>query len=508
MSEISEGNKLSKIKKLIIGIIIALIILFIFFVRVTYVYDLETKLPVANAQVTITHGDFWNGCGDDRNYKTNFLGMVFEFGANLTCATSIEKDGYIKNGKNKQSSIVNVIYLQKSINTPVKYYTASVFEKDGVDFLGALSAPLVPQKNPNPAFDSAPIKPVFSGLVDNTNVDVVIELIENTEKQPNVYGYGTAKVKFLGAGGIQVISDEILNSSIDEPFASLNLIAPPNGEYAKEMTIGSYKQYVVRLRDGKTYVKIFPHITKGSLTFWFTTFDNSLLPKSKDQAEKQFVEKEIKIYPNDGKILNNNDIALSGQGFKPNSQIRFYIQEINTAWSKNIESDGTWNTYFGEIVGEGSYSANLTAAETRTLLVSENNNQQKFVFSIDKNLKTRQIYFNGLVLNLPANLFIDSRDLNWIKLTDGNDKNIYSIYSKEQSYNDYLLSIRKEIIIDSSLPAGIFKISTPGKGAAVIYSFYDSNLKRSFDLLEDTGSNLNLSLNYVLSLISNAQIQK
>lgn len=502
------------VKWLFIALITLIVFFLLLFVRITYVYDLNTKLPLNEAQVMITHGDFWNGCGDDNYYKTNFLGLIFEVGINNTCLTAVDKEGYIKNGKNRSSGFVNVVYLQKSSGSLLEYYTDPILASDGLDFLNALSKPLVYQETNTSTLMR--IKPVVPNLASEGSVDLVIESIANTAAEKNVYGYGTAKIKFLGMGGIREINDELLSSGVYEPFAAWNLIAPPDVEYTKELVIGSYKQYVLRLRDGKTYVKAIPLITKdvngnGYLTFRVITFNGSLLASSEKQAvgSTPIVQEEINIYPSDGQIASEEDIALSGRGFEPDSKITFYIEETNTEWSKNIGADGAWDTYFGEIVGEGSYNVSPSLSNIRTLVVSSNGKQQKFIFSIDKNLKFRQIYFLGLILNLPASLLVDSRSQNWIRLTDGNPANIYFMYSQEwPSYNDYLLSIRNDLIADSDLPPGIAKIATPGKGSAESYSFYDAQKKRSYELAEYDDSGLNLNIDYMLSLISNAQIQK
>lgn len=506
--KVTRSKKLKKLFFIFIAVLVSLII-FKFFIRVTYVYNLKTKLPIVNAKVLIKHNKFWTGCVNDKYYKTNFLGVIFDVGLNNSCTTLVRKEGYIINGINKSSSLINTISLQRSVNKPLKYYVEPVFEKDRVDFLGALKSSLVFGDNTDASSDSGRIMPVFSELVDDADFDMILESIESIG--PNISGGEKAKIRFTGAGGIQKINDEVLSSSIDQPFASLNLIKAPGGEYASEMVIDDYKQYVIRLRDGKTYIKVIPSIDREYLNFQVTTFDDSLLPKDKDVVEIKSVEKEMKIYPSDGKILGDMDISLSGQGFEPYSQINFYVQETDTRWSRYVEVDGSWNTYFCELIGGSSCSVSPTTASTRTLLVSENNNnQKKFIFSIDKNLKNRQIYFHGLVINLPASLFVLSRDINSISLTDGSNdrKHLYSIYSKKQSYNDYRFSIRRSIINDSSLPAGIFKINLPEKSDIDIYSFYDSELKRSFELIGRDESVEGLDLEYLLSSISNAQIQQ
>lgn len=408
-------------------IIILLLVLSSLLIRITYVYDFDTKKPISDANVMILHGVFWNGCIDEKYYKPNSYGIVFEFGLfNNTCMTTVKKDSYIINGINHKSSFLNIIYLKKLEKISVRYGCDQIYEKDGVDILGTLNEPL--KSNEGPSFDTEIIKPTVSKLIDNSKIDLIVESIENTAPQENVYGYATAKIKFLGSGGIKEIDDTDLGTSYYEDFTSLNLTEPPKNGYAKEMTIGSYKQYVALLRDGKTYVKIFPIINKKYLQLLAYTFDDSLV------VPHSYPDNSLAPLKSDNKITNN------------------------------------------------------------------------------KSLMPGQLDFTGLIFNLPSNLFIGSKSENSMEIIETKNESGYLISSIPESYSDYLSYMRKVSalsVIDKNLPEGVSKINLSYTTEPLYrYSFYDSTQKRSYQLGNYSGSKLNLNINYILSLISNLQIQK
>jgi len=235
-----------------------------------YVYDLDTNQPIVGAKVIVrTYAasfNYWVGCIESAKSETDQNGYVFLGGinSNKVCDITVHKDGYIDNGISDDqlatrdpgsSSLsskrfpldkeVHAVHLKTTKITPRYYNSKSLYPGDGLDILEFLGEPALPtERDLYKDIESTP-----QTLVSNTDHDLTIEAIPGNEFE--------LRIITQNKGGIQEITNQTnFGASYDEIFRFANLVTPPKDGYLKEMSIKLGRQYILRLRDGNSYVKL------------------------------------------------------------------------------------------------------------------------------------------------------------------------------------------------------------------------------------------------------------
>ncbi len=477
------------------------------------VYDLNTNEPIANAQVEIEYyRDLWNGCSNSNSYTTNQAGEVSSNNLKRKdiCNVEVKKDGYIINGAGEEwvprfFPPHKKIHLKKITTDQRQYNTAPMYDGDGINILDFINNPIPRQDKSLGGYES--IQPIPKNFLTNQKIDMKLESI----------GDSVTEIRLITQvdAGIQEITDSIdLGASYDEPYRYANLVTPPQNNYKKEIIISQNKRYILRLRDGKTYVKFSYDMSTNSsnqlyASFYLLSFNKPSESESKPSnnvSAPNTQEKEITAFPNNiNPIFDDNDWFIKGMGFLPESQIYVLVKEVGASWTTFTDPKGNWQTSFGDMTYSQGFSTKPTTSTDRTISIQGKDFSKDITFKIDSSLKKRVVYFAGLELTLPSSLIVERRynPSNWVMEFSDKDTNRYQIAAVKETYQDYFVRTREMKLTPTNIP-GIFKQNLEYNKN---FLFYDPETEYSYEFGEFEGSKFNWSLEYFLSLIDNEKIQ-
>ena len=221
-------NRKWNLKKWLLYAIIFLFMFYIlsFFVKIIYVVNVDTSLPIRNAKVVTYYSNWADGCGKPTTEVTNALGFVFSFGA--VCKISVEKENYHINGLLNNGNLIAQIKMNKITNAqnPV-IFSRKFFNGEGMDMLS-----------------------YFHDL--NTLVPENMFL----DKQLD-FTFNNTVITFNGDGGVQEIDKSYPTvRTTDQKFFNIeNLLFAPKDGYVKSIELKHGRAYVAKLADGVHYMK-------------------------------------------------------------------------------------------------------------------------------------------------------------------------------------------------------------------------------------------------------------
>lgn len=486
-----------------------------------FVYDLNTNEPISNAQVEVGYyRDLWNGCNYHNTYETNEEGYVSadDLKAKYICDIVVKKDGYINNGTDDEHLNHSMypankkIYLKKIHTDQRQYTTSQIYEGDVVDILSYINTPIPYEVEGRTYYKSIEPSPGTIASSNNYIPDLLLQSKNNK-----------IKIVAQGEGGIQEITNKTdYGASYEEPFKYVNLTVSPKDGYQKEIDItnnevNTYRRYIVKLRDGKTYVKLVSQMSRDQNNKVSVVFSNimSFNPVNENIKldEQNTKNRELIVYPQDKLIRSITDIYLEGRGFKPKEEIQITMENTDIKGTAIADENGEWYSSFGDHGYNSTIISKSMGTDIRTIDLISSNYNQKISFTISSS-RQGKMYFTGLTLSFPDNLrvwrqYYDGSET--VEMTDTiTDSNRYIISSTKESYISYINNLRQKKSLENTSIPGVVKYFSDSSGTTE-YSFYDSRVKRSYKFFEsiyEGKTRLNWDIEYPLSFIEDEQIQQ
>jgi hypothetical protein len=353
-----------------------------------YVYDLDTKKPIPGATVILRYfKDYWNGCNYTSTHTTNEEGNIFSSDLRLKnlCTVTVSKKGYIENGtedehfNHKKYPAHKKIYLKKITTDQRQYTSSSIHEDDVIDILSYINTPIPYEVEGRTYYKSIEPAPRPIALSNSYIPDLWLQS-ENDR----------IKIVAQGDAGIQEITENIdYGASFEESFKYANLTVPPKDGYKKEIDItnnevNTYRRYIVKLRDGKTYIKLVSGMNRDENNEISLVFSNIMSFNSVNENVKSDEQKvknvEIIVYPQDKLIRSITDIYLEGKGFNPKEEIQITMENTDIKGTAIADQNGEWYSSFGDHGYNSTIISKSMGTDMRIINLTSPSHNQKNLF--------------------------------------------------------------------------------------------------------------------------------